>query len=171
MIDLNEKMIDMSISGLGFVFHSGEVMEEIEEGYDYLQNEYWEKEKVAEHVRKGDMVGLCTGSPGRYILRIRESSPDPVTMMLYPLRVHLGIRIDNGKMYIRDLYDLLSWTRECPSNQQISLKNGYYDMKICSAVPNSGIIGDSQEIVIFLEKVKQMPELRWNGVPQFIYSE
>lgn len=168
---MEQKEIKFQLEGLGFVFHSGKIMQEIEEGYDFLRNEFWENTKVANHAMKGDMIGLCTGSPGTYNLTIRLGNPedDDSIMVSHPHRLRLGIEITDNYMYIRDLYELLEWHSECRDECKVWLENGFYEMKILTAIPESQIIGDNQELLIYLEKKKSMPSIEILGVPQFAY--
>ena len=165
---MNKLNIDIriSIDGLGIVLHSGGVAKSIPENFNYLKNEYWESEKVGEHVRKGDMVGFCTGSSGNYILKFREGNPDAKIELEYPIAIALGIHVDDGKIYIRDLYDLLEWHSKCDEKLQINVENGYYHIILQTQVPESGILGDNQIIYVYLTKTEKMPLLMWKGVPQ-----
>lgn len=160
--------IPVYIAGLGIVFHSGGIAKTIPEQYDYLRNEYWEAAKVAEHIRKGDMVGFCTGSPGDYILKFRPGYPDASIEKAYPIGIRLGICVDDGKIYIRDLYELMEWSKECDENMQIELENGIYHITLQTQIPESGIVGDNQIIYVYLNELDEMPQLMWQGVPQLM---
>ena len=160
------KDIDISIAGMGIVLHSGGVAATIPENYDYLRNEYWESIKVAEHIKKGDMIGFCTGSPGDYILKFREGYPDNQVEIDYPIGIRLGICVDDGSIYIRDLYELLEWNKQC--EKQIKVKNGIYHITLQTKIPESGVIGDKQIIYVYLNELEEMPQLMWKGVPQLI---
>lgn len=159
-----ETEVKIYISGMGIVFHSGGVGSAIKEGEDYFNKEYSEPEMVAEHVKKGDMVGFCTGSGGNYILRFREGYPDEQLINKYPLGARLAIVIDDGNLYIRDLFDLLDWRKEC--DKKISLDNGIYHITLNTAIPSTGYYGDNQVIYVYLQKLQEMPLLAWTGVPQ-----
>lgn len=156
--------IDISIAGMGIVLHSGGVAATIPEKYDYLRNEYWEATKVAEHIQKGDMVGFSTGSPGNYTLKFRDGYPNNQVESEYPIGIRLGICVDDEKIYIRDLYELLEWNKAC--SKQIKVKNGIYHMTLQTQIPESGIVGDKQIIYVYLNKLDEMPQLMWKGVPQ-----
>ena len=43
---------------------------------------------------------------------------------------------------------------------------GYYHITLCTKRPESGIWGDKQTIYVYLNKLDEMPELTWEGVPQ-----
>lgn len=170
MNELNRD-IGLYIEGLGIVFHSGGVARGIAEGVNYLETQYREPARVGAHIRKGDMVGFGTGSPGDYILKFRAGYPDENIEKEYPVGIRLGICIDDGTLYIRDLYDLISWQKECDENMQLHLKNGFYHITLQSRMPSSGIVGDNQEIYVFLNQLEEMPKLMWNGVPQLAVWE
>lgn len=167
MEELN-KDIEISIDGVGIVFHSGGVASQIPEQYDYLHNEYWEATKVAEHIKKGDMVGFCTGSPGTYILQFRDGYPSADIEMEYPIGIRLGICVDNETIYVRDLYELLEWSSVCEESRKIRVKNGFYHITLQTKVPESGIVGDDQILYVYLNELDEMPKLMWKGVPQLL---
>lgn len=159
---------EIYIEGLGIVFHSGGVISEIEEGTNYLETEYWEPSDVARHIKKGDMVGFCTGSPGNYILKFRSGYPDEQINKEYPIGIRLGIVIDDNTLYIRDLYELFEWNSECDDDMKVVLENGAYHITLQTQIPQSGVYGDDQEIYVFLQKLDEMPLLNWQGVPQLL---
>ncbi len=45
------------------------------EGCNFFNEEYSKPENVAKHIKKGDVVGFCTGSSGRFTLRFKEGYP------------------------------------------------------------------------------------------------
>lgn len=57
-----EKDIHLTIDGMGIVFYSLETNKNIPDGYNFLNEEYTKPEDVAKHIKKGDVVGFCTGS-------------------------------------------------------------------------------------------------------------
>lgn len=68
---------------------------------------------------------------------------------------------------MRDLYDLMEWTQDCPSNQQLPIDNGKYTPTLCSNIPSSGLHGDNQVIEGFMEKSKVLPRLANEGDRHF----
>ena len=66
---------------------------------------------------------------------------------------------------VRDLYDLMGWSADCPSEQQRSRPDGWYQLTAYTSLPPSGVVGDGQTIDINLEQVTHRPVLRWDGVP------
>ena len=155
---------------MGIVFHSGGIAKNIKDGTNYLQTEYWNTIQVVEHIKKGDMVGFCTGSQGDYILKFREGYPNEQMDMIYPISIRFAIIIDDETLYIRDLFDLTDWGSYCDEKYKLHIENGIYHITLNTKIPSSGIYGDNQEIFVFLQKLDEMPKLTWKGVPQ-LYIE
>lgn len=163
---INEQNIDLEIDGMGIVMYSSETVKGIEEGYDYLMNEYSDPAKVAAHLKKGDMVGFCTGSGGRFILKLRNGYPDASVSESNPIAIRLGIEVRDERICFIDLFWLSEWYDNCPSEQTIAVPNGFYHVTVLTHKPKSGIWGDDQEIYIYLNRLSEMPQLSWSGVPQ-----
>lgn len=159
-----EKDLNIYISGMGIVFHSGGILKEIEEGQDFFETDFNEPEQVANHIKKGDIVGFCTGSGGDYVLKFRKGYPDAGIVEKYPIGARLAIIIDDGKLYIKDLFELMDWSSYCENI--LELENGIYHITLCTQVPPSGIYGDDQEIYVYLQELDEMPLLVWDDVPQ-----
>lgn len=162
--------IKIFIEGMGIVFYSDYAVKDIKEGEDFFKNEYENPYSVGKHIRKGDIVGFCTGSGGDYILKFRSGKPSDELKSKYPIGICLAIIVDGGTLYIKDLFDLMEWSAECPKNQILNLDDGIYEMRVHTTVPASGFYGDDQIIYIHLNKVNKMPELPWCGVPP-LYKE
>lgn len=158
--------INLSIDGMGIIFYSDGAVKNIKPGEDYFTNEYEDIDKVAKHVREGDIIGFCTGSGGDYILKFRNGYPSNKIDEQYPISIRLAIVIDGGRLYIKDLFELMDWNPDCPKHQQIELDNGIYHITLNTREPKSGIYGDNQEIYVYLNKLNKMPNLIWEGVPQ-----
>lgn len=158
--------IPLYIEGMGIVFYSFDAVKNIREEEDFLEQEYYDPDKVAKHIKKGDIVGFCTGSSGDYILKFREGRPTQKIDTSFPISIELAIVIKGGKLYIRDLFDLMDWTPKCDETQQIPLEDGIYDIILNTRIPKSGIYGDYQEIYVFINKSNIMPDIQWEGVPQ-----
>ena len=52
-----------------------------------------------------------------------------------------------------------------PQDQILSLPDGYYHITACTKRPESGYRGDDQIICLYFNKLEEMPELTWPGVP------
>ncbi|WBW96112.1 hypothetical protein [Oceanirhabdus sp. W0125-5] len=161
------KELTLDINGLGIIMYSDFATSHITEGEDYLSQSYQTPQQVANHIMEGSIVGFCTSSPGRYILNVRRGYPTESDLNLAEFKLRLGIEIRDGRMCIRDLYDLMSWRENCPINQCIDLENGYYHITLYGDVPSSGLLGDRQIIYVYLNKLNSMPALRCDGVPMF----
>jgi hypothetical protein len=82
----------------------------------------------------------------------------------------LAINVVGGKLSVVDLFWLMDWSKDCPVEQQLSIEDAVYHLTISTAKPKSGIWGDNQEIYIHLNRLEEMPELTWPGVPQLCTS-
>ena len=159
-----KREINLEIQGLGIIMYSPFAVAHIKEGEDYLESNYMDAGQVVEHIYAGTIVGFCTGSPGDYIIKIKEGYPDDNEDFDHSLR--LGIEIREKCMCFRDLYDLLDWTVDCDVTQKIEIADGFYHITVCTNLPESEIYGDNQVIYIYLNKLESMPKLKYNGVPQ-----
>lgn len=137
----------------------------IQENENYLTTKYLTAKQVSEHVNSGTIVGLGTGSPGTYILKIRSGYPNEAMLDSSDYVLRLGIYVDGEEVYFRDLYDLMDWTNKCPNDQSIQLENGNYRITVYSDLPYSGIRGDGQEIYLYFEKLDVFTAIKYNGVP------
>ncbi len=160
-----EKDIHIMIDGMGIVFYSPETNKNIPEGCNFFEEEYSKPEDVARHIKKGDIVGFCTGSSGNFTLKFREGYPEENLLVEYPVAIRLGIDIQDEKLCVIDLFWLMEWGTECPLEQIIPIDSGYYHITLCTRKPDSGIWGDKQTIFVYLNKLDSMPELAWPGVP------
>lgn len=163
-----EQDMELVIEGMGIVMYSPKTVSGIPEGYDYFNHEYALPEQVAEHIKKGDMVGFCTGSGGSYTLKIREGYPTGELEEEYPTAIRLGIDVQDDKICFIDLFWLTEWYDECPPEQILKIEKGYYHITLLTRKPETGRWGDHQVIYVYLNKLASMPELNWNGVPQLV---
>ena len=163
---MTEKDICIEIEGMGIVMYSPETVKGIPEGCNYFTKEYSKPDQVASHLKKGDMVGFCTGSGGNYTLKVREGYPSDEINKKYPISIRLGIDIRDTKMCFIDLFWLMEWYNDCPEEQSIELEKGYYHITLLTDKPASGNWGDDQIIYVYLNKLPSMPDLTWHGVPE-----
>ncbi|MBE6754824.1 MAG: hypothetical protein E7559_10840, partial [Ruminococcaceae bacterium] len=98
----------IEIDGMGIVFYSTGAVADIPEGSDFLTNSYTRPEQVAEHIRKGDVVGFCTGSGGSFILKFREGYPPEE--MCADTAIRLAIDVQGGKLCVDELFLLSEWS-------------------------------------------------------------
>lgn len=165
---LKEKDMHLTIDGMGIVFYSPETNKDIPASCNFFEEEYSKPEDVAKHIKKGDVVGFCTGSGGDFILKFREGYPKETLLAEYPVSIRLGIDIQDEKLCVIDLFWLMEWNTDCPLEQIVPIDAGYYHITLCTREPDSGIWGDGQTIFVYLNKLDAMPQLAWPGVPQLL---
>ncbi len=157
--------ITLEIVGLGIIFYSPFSTAAIREGEDYLSSCFSDPDLVEQQALAGRIVGVATGTPGRFQLHPRPGYPPENLFDSYPHQLRLGVEVRDGGLHVRDLYDLLQWTATCPAAQIIPLRPGFYHLTLLSRDPASGIMGDDQEILVYYQPLSEMPALRYNGVP------
>ena len=160
------KDIEMSIDGMGMAVYSDGCMSGVTEESDFFSSDFAEPSRMAEHIRKGDITGFCTGSGGDFTLKIREGYPDKETDEAYPVSVRLGLEVRGGKVSFIDIYWLMEWSGTAPEEQQIELEDGFYHLTVLTRLPDSGYWGGEQTIYIYFNILDAMPQLTWKGVPQ-----
>ncbi len=161
--------VELEIDGMGLVLYSPGAVKNLVEGENFFEKDYSMPQQVSAHIKKGDIVGFCTGSGGRFHIKFREGYPSEEISKKYPISIRLGLDVSGGKIAIIDLFWLMEWSQECPEEQQIEVEDGIYHLTILTAQPDSGIWGDDQEISIYLNKMDKMPELTWEGVPELFF--
>lgn len=161
------KEIKLYISGLGIIMYSDFAVSHIAEGEDYFSFNYQTPQQVVKHIYEGTIVGFCTSSPGDFILKFRDGYPEEADLQASEFKLRLGIEVKDGRICIRDLYDLMNWRAKCPDNQYVEVENGFYHITLYGDIPDTGIIGDDQVIYVYLNKLDSMPDLKYAGVPIF----
>ena len=151
---------------MGMAVYSDGCMSGVTEESDFFSSDFAEPSRMAEHIRKGDITGFCTGSGGDFTLKIREGYPDKETDEAYPVSVRLGLEVRGGKVSFIDIYWLMEWSGTAPEEQQIELEDGFYHLTVLTRLPDSGYWGGEQTIYIYFNKLDAMPQLTWKGVPQ-----
>ena len=162
-----DKAIIVEISGLGIILYSDFAVSHIGEGDDYFSSNYQTPQQVVQHIREGTIVGFSTSSSGRFILKFKSGYPNASEIGSSEFKLRLAIEVRDGRICIRDLYDLMDWSAKCPDDQHIEVRNGFYHVTLCGNIPDTGILGDDQEIYIYLNKLDNMPILKYDGVPVF----
>ena len=157
--------INVQISGLGFILYSPPAVRHIAEGSDYLETHFWEPEDVARHVMDCQLTAFGTGTPGAFRLRFHEGALDERALGAADFKLRLGLQVHDGVLCVRDLYDLMEWSADCPASQQLRMEDGWYRLTVYSSRPASGILGDDQVIDIHAEATREKPRLRWEDVP------
>jgi len=159
------KLIELEIAGLGFIVYSPFFTSHISEDEDYLLTEFENPSVVEKQALNGGLVGVCTSTPGKFIFEFYCGYPNEELIASYEYRLRLCAQVKDNMLCIRDLYDLLEWSSECPEEQIIELDDGIYHISLLSRMPISGILGDNQKVLVFLQSLNEMPQLRYNGVP------
>lgn len=159
------KRINILIDGMGLVLYSPFAVKKIPEGEDFLMSHFWEPQDVMKQVESCKIVPFCIGSPGNYVIDCFEGLPDREYLSQFQYVLQLGIIVKDDAVYIRDLFDFMVWSPNCPEEQKIHIASGYYVMTICSSTPASGITGDHQSIEIHFFKVDSFPATKYPGVP------
>ena len=62
--NINKDMV-LSPTGMGIVFYSEGAVKDIPIGKDYLNKEYWDTQKVGDHIRKGGIVSKSRKVSGK----------------------------------------------------------------------------------------------------------
>jgi hypothetical protein len=163
--------IALDIAGLGIILYSPPAVAHIAGRSDYLQKHFSQPEDVARHVMACELTAFCTGSPGSFRVRFLDGPPNESDVHSADFKLRLGLWARDGTICVRDLYDLMEWSNECPAEQRLSVADGWYRLTVFSSRPASGVLGDDQVINISLEAVAKKPRLRWEGVPQLCETE
>lgn len=164
-MSIDGRSMVLDVSGLGVVFYAPFAVSHIAEGADYLSSNYTTEEQVQAHIQQGSLVGFGTGSPGTFVLRFFEGYPTESHLRDCEFKLRLGLDCRGGQVCFRDLYDLLNWRASCDPEQVLELKDGFYHVTLCSDLPSSGVIGDNQEIQVYLQELEQFPQLSKHGIP------
>ena len=166
-----DQWVHLGIDGMGIVLYSAKVMSCVEPGTNFLETEFWDGPKVAEHVLKGDITAFCTGSPGEYDLHFLSGYPTDEEDERLPVAIRLGIEVRGGSLQFCDLFWLSNWDPNFPPEQVLPLPDGFYHVTVCTRRPDSGRWGDHQEIAVYLQPLEAMPKLKWFGVPLLLPPE
>jgi hypothetical protein len=161
----------LEIAGPGIVFFSPILMSHVTPGTDYLSAHYEKPEDVEEHIQAGTLVGFCTGSSGRFLIRFHDGYPPNEYVASSDYKLRLGVRCPDGAICFKDLFELSEWSPDCPPGQRIAVDPGIYHVTLCSDMPASGILGDEQRIDVYLMPLDHYPALARTGVPSLCIDE
>ena len=123
---MEEKDIFLEITGMGFIVYADFAVKKIKKGEDFLSAHYQRPEDVAKEVNEGRIIGICTGTPGTYILKVREGFPCDELSDNTKLKRRLSIKVKGGCIHIKDLYDLMDWDDVCDDSQTVKMDDGFY---------------------------------------------
>ena len=159
--------LQIVVDGLGLMIYSPWALAHVADDEDYFSSYFERDEDVAEHVRACSVATFCTGSPGTYVVRCTTDLPK-VNAPAFDNSIRLGLEVRDETACIRDVYDLMEWSADCPADQQLRLRDGYYRLTVSSRRPESGITGDIQEVLVLFEPWDKRPGLAWDGVPSLL---
>lgn len=165
MLENAIKTICLDVAGFGFIFYSPFSAASIQHGEDYFETTFSDPAVVEKQANDGQVVGVSTGTPGRFIFEILSGYPEQSTLDQHSFKLRLGVEVRDSTLCIRDLFDLLNWDAECPRDQMINIDDGFYHLTLLSNEPESGVLGDNQAIQIYLQELPEMPRLKYSGVP------
>lgn len=161
-----DRTVRLDVAGLGLMLYSPWALVHVAEGADYFASNFASDEDVAEHVRACAVAAFCTGSPGTYVVRCTTDVVSAETP--FDASVRLGLEVRDRAVCVRDVYDLMEWTAECPGEQRLELEDGFFWLMVSTRRPPSGITGDLQEIVVTFERSATRPYVACAGVPELM---
>lgn len=155
--------VDLSIAGLGIVIVDAQELR-ISPGDDFFSANLADALGVVRTFSAHFITGFATGSPGSYSVWLQTGHPTEESTAVYPMRLRLPFRCCSGEIQLRDLYDFMSWDPS-PAHDVIVLDPGSYILYVFSRRPESGIIGDDQEILICIDKCDDLAPYVLSGIP------
>ena len=162
--------VTLEVQGLGIILYSPFAVAHIRSDEDYLAAHFWQPADVARHVVDCTLSAFATGSPGTFHLTLHDGVLDAAELAAASAKAALGVEVRDSRLCVRDLYDLMQWSPDCPEAQQVALADGFYSLTAYTSAPPSGILGDHQEVVLHLAPSAARPVLRWSGVPDLVAS-
>jgi hypothetical protein len=159
------KTVKLELVGPRFICYSPFAALEIADGQDYLETSFESPAQVEKEALKGRIVGVSTGSPGAFEFEIFFGYPSDQIVDENQYKLRLCVEVRDRKLYIRDLFDLMDWSSNCPQQHTIDIDDGFYHITLLSRDPPSGVLGDNQKILMYLQKLDELPILNIRGVP------
>lgn len=160
----------LSIDGMGIAFYSAETMKHVAPESNFLAEEFTAPDRIAEHIRRGDITAFCTGTGGDFDLHFLSGHPSGETRKEYPISIRLGLEVRGGSVQFCDIFWLSRWNAELPQDQTTPMEDGFYEVTVCTRRPESGRWGDEQTILLYFNPADALPELTWTGVP-YLFTE
>src|SRR5262245_53772260 len=117
--------VALDICGLGLILYSPPAVAHSAEGANYLRAHFWEPADLARHVMDRKLTAFGTGSPGTFRLRFADGPPDESAVATAAFKLRLGLQVQGGTVCVRDSYDLMEWSAECPAEQQVPVADGW----------------------------------------------
>lgn len=157
---------NLEAQGFGFILCSPFATADISDGEDFLESNFEQPSDVEKLAKECSIVGVSTGSPGNFLFEIYYGYPTDDTLEKFEFRLRLGVEVRGKLLEIRDLFDLMDWTKNCPKEQTIKLNDdGFYHITLLSKLPKSGLLGDKQKVLVFLHHLDSKPDVDVKGVP------
>lgn len=163
--------VNLMVDGLGIAFFSAKKMAYVKSNSDFFEEEFDRPADIANHINKGDITAFCTGSGGDFNMYFFLGQPTEDILEEFPVSVRLALEVQGGSVQFCDVYWLMKWDTDFPKEQIISLEDGYYEMTACTRLPESGFWGEDQTIYIYFQKVAQMPQLDYKGIPDLFVDD
>ena len=163
--------LHLVLDGLGIALFSAKKMEYVTPGSDFFTAEFDNPKQIAAYLNQGDITAFCTGSGGDFDLHFLSGAPSAEILEQYPVSVRLGLEVQGGSIQVCDVYWLMKWDANFPQEQIIPLEDGFYEITVCTRLPESGYWGEDQTIYLFFEKAEHMPELSWRGIPDLFTED
>ena len=163
--------VNLMVDGLGIAFFSAKKMAYVKSNSDFFEEEFDRPADIANHINKGDITAFCTGSGGDFNMYFFLGQPTEDILEEFPISVRLALEVQGGSVQFCDVYWLMKWDTDFPKEQIISLEDGYYEMTACTRLPESGFWGEDQTIYIYFQKVAQMPQLDYKGIPDLFIDD
>ena len=160
-----QQAISLVVAGLGLVFYSPWAVANIPTGADFLSQHFFDSDDVAALTNRGAIVGVCTGSPGTYLLKLYSGVLDASALCAADHRVRLCLEVREETLCVRDLYDFLSWDQELPKSQTLTLPTGFYRLTAYTSAPSDWADGDVQVVCVHFEATPTLVETVHPGVP------
>lgn len=165
---MEKQQFQLDITGLGIIFYSPHAVRHIEEGELYLQEHYWAPQDVVRHVYEGSIVGVATGTPGIFHLNIYQDTQPDIDELRPDYALKLCLKVTEHTVYFRDLYVLQRWEKMNETGIKVEMEDGNYEVIVCSWIPESGTLGDHQQIDFYFNRTAELPKLRYEGVPALL---
>ena len=137
-------------------------------GQNYLVENYNDPQDVIKHIYEGSIVGVATGTPGRFHITVYLDVYPDLDELDPQYALKLCLHVTDQAVYFRDLYALLRWEKERENDCRVNMENGFYEIIVCSWMPASGIRGRDQQIHMYFNKAESLPQLHYEGVPALL---
>jgi len=148
---MTHQRFSIDINGLGLVALTKEAMRDVTDGTDYLEDVFWDGDNVTALANAGHVVGISTGSSGTYVVNVHLRPPTPEECNAQ-FTLTTFIVVEGTQFSLLDLYDLMEWAPELCEDYAVDVPHaGRWKMTWLSSLPLSGVVGDQQQVGLYLE--------------------